>query len=66
MSWCFAKVNNKLAEIYFNKKKNGKNKIFAHCFVKRKDLKTKEEQKWIIEDTKKIKAIYKNKKYKLI
>jgi hypothetical protein len=55
-----------LAEIYFNKKKNGKNKIFTHCFVKRKDFKTKKEQKWINEDIKKVKVIYKNKKYKLI
>lgn len=66
MSWCFAIVNNKLAEIYFEKKKNDKNKIFAHCYIKREDFKAKKEQKQIDEDTKKVKIIYKNKKYKLI
>jgi len=65
MSWCFAIVNNKLAEIYFNKTKAGKPKIWGHCFVNRKDYKTKQEQKWIDLDTKKVKVIYRNKKYKL-
>lgn len=66
MRWCFAIVNNKLAEIYFKKKKNGKNKIFAHCYIKREDFKTKKEQKQIFEDIKRVKVIYRNKKYKLI
>jgi len=66
MSWCFAIVNNKLAEIYFDKKKNGQKKIWGHCYVKKKDYKTKQEQKWIIEDTKRVKMVYRNKKYKLI
>lgn len=66
MSWCFAIVNNKLAEIYFEKKKNGKNGIFAHCYIKRKDFKTKKERKQINEDTKRVKVIYRGKKYKLI
>jgi hypothetical protein len=50
--WCFAKINGKLAEIYFEKK-GGKNKIYAHRFVDEKDYKTKTEKKWIEEDTKK-------------
>lgn len=60
--WCFAKVNGKLAEIYFEKKR-GKNEINAHCFVDLKDYKTKREQKWIEKDTKKFNFIFKNNKY---
>lgn len=63
MSWCFAKVNNKLAEIYFKKEK-GKLKIFGHCFVKKNEYKTEKEQKWIKEDTLKFQFIYKQGKYK--
>ena len=66
MYWCFAIVNGKLAEIYFDKKKNDQPKIWGHCCVKRKDYKTKQEQKWVDEDAKQGKVIYKNKKYKLI
>ncbi|MCG2691926.1 hypothetical protein L6272_03800 [Microgenomates group bacterium] len=62
MSWCFAKVNHKLAEIYFEGKP-GKPKILGHCFVKKSEYKTKKELKWIDEDTKKFQLIYKNGKY---
>ena len=65
MSWCFGIVNNKLAEIYFEKKKR-KTRIIGHCYVKKEDYKTKQEQKWIAQDTKKVKVIYRDKKYKLI
>jgi len=61
--WCFAIVNNKLAEIYFDEKKNSKNEIWGHCYVKKEDFKTKQEQKWITVDTKKVRIVYKNKKY---
>ncbi len=66
MPWCFAIVNNKLAEIYFDENKDGKPKIFGHCYVKKEEYKTKQEQKWIEQDTKRVKAVYRNKKYKLI
>lgn len=62
MSWCFAKVNNKLAEIYFEEKR-GKPKVLGHCYVKKAEFKTKRELKWIEEDTKKFQLIYKNGKY---
>lgn len=65
MSWRFAIVNNKLAEIYFDKK-NDQIEIWGHCYVKKEDYKTKEEQKWIEEDTRKIRVVYRNKKYKLV
>lgn len=61
--WCFAKVNSKLAEIYFEKEK-GKPKILGHCYVKLEKYKTKKELKWIKEDTAKYQLSYKNKKYK--
>lgn len=65
MPWCFAIVNNKLAEIYFDKK-DGQMRIRGHCYVKKKEYKTKQGQRWIIQDTKKVKVIYRNKKYRLI
>lgn len=66
MGWCFAIVNNRLAEIYFDKKKNGKPKIWAHCYVKREEYETKQEQKWIEQDTQRVRVVYRNKKYKLV
>lgn len=32
----------------------------------KKDFKTKQEQKWIKKDTKRVKVVYRNKKYKLL
>lgn len=66
MSWCFAIVNNRLAEIYFDRKKNGRIKAWGHCYVRKKEYKTRQEQKWIREDTKRMRAIYRNKKYRLV
>lgn len=63
MSWCFAIINNKLAEIYFDKTKKGP-KFLGHCYVKKEEFKTKQEQKWIKQDTEKFKFVYRNKKYK--
>ena len=63
MSWCFAYVNNKLAEIYFQKNKNGI-KLQGHCYVKKSDYETKKEQSWIEKDTTKFRFVYRNKKYK--
>lgn len=47
MCWCFAIVNNKLAEIFFDEKKNGQAKIWGHCYVRQEEYETKTEQKWI-------------------
>jgi len=66
MCWCFAIVNNKLGEIYFDRKKNGRIQILGHCYVRREDFKTKQEQKCITEDIEKARVIYRNEKYKLI
>lgn len=66
MSWSFAIVNNKLAEIYFDKNKKGQVKIRGHCYVKKEEYKTKQEQRWIIEDTKRTKVKYQKKKYTIL
>ena len=65
MSWCFAIVNNKLAEIYFDKNKNGL-KINGYCYVKKSEYRTKQECLWIKEDTAKFKFIYRMGKYRRI
>ena len=63
MNWCFAKINNRLAEIYFEKKK-GRPKIIGHCYVREKEYKTKKELVWIKADTAKFKFVHRNRKYK--
>lgn len=64
MSWCFAIVNNRLAEIYFDMKKTSEPKIMGHCYVKKEDFKTKEERDAIKEDTAKYRFVYRNREYK--
>lgn len=58
--WCFAIVNGRLAEIFYDDKK----RINGHCYVNRKDYKTKKEQKWIEQDTKKLRFVWRNKQYR--
>lgn len=60
--WCFAKVNNKLVEVYFEKRR-GKPVFFGHCYINIADYKTKRDKKWINSDTQKYDFIYKNKEY---
>ena len=62
MNWSFAIINNRLAEIYFEKSKNSK--IFAHCYVKANEYKTKQEKKYIAEDTEHVRMSYRKGKYK--
>lgn len=64
MSWCFAIINGKLAEIYFEPRKKKEPKVFGHCYVRKEDYKTKKEQKYIREDTAKYQFSYRNKIYK--
>ena len=66
MSWCFAIVNNRLAEIFFDEDKSDRKKISGHCYVKKEEYKSKQEQKWIEQDTKRVKLVWRNKKYKLV
>ncbi len=57
--WCFAIVNNRLAEISFDKRYG----IYGHCYVKREEYKTKQEGKWIREDIKKCRFTYRKGYY---
>ncbi len=61
--WSFALVNNRLAEIFFNKTPKGKVKIRGHCYVNETDYKTKKEQKWIKEDAARVRLTYNKGKY---
>ena len=63
MGWSFAMVNNRLAEIYFDHKKNGDPIMHAHCYVKKVDFKTERDQRHIEIDTKRYRFTYRNKKY---
>ena len=66
MPWRFAILNNRLAEIYFDKDKQNRVKIQGHCYVAKNEYKTKQEQKWIEIDTRKTRVVYRNKKYRLV
>ena len=62
--WCFAIVNNRLAEIFFeNNDRKKKSTVWGHCYVKRSEYKTKREQRQIDTDIKKCRFTYRNKKY---
>ena len=61
--WCFAIVNRRLAEIYYDKGRK-ETTFYGHAYVDRKSYKTKKAQKWIEHDTKKIRFTFKNGKYK--
>lgn len=65
MNWCFAIVNDRLAEIFFERS-GSTLKFIGHCYVKKEKYGTKKEQKWIDEDTEKFKFSYRKAKYKLI
>jgi hypothetical protein len=62
MSWSFALVNNRLAEIFFEKGKK-KAKIIGHCYVQEKEYKTKREKKQIKEDTARVRLVYRKERY---
>ncbi|MEK7536138.1 MAG: hypothetical protein AAB590_03990 [Patescibacteria group bacterium] len=61
--WCFAILNGKLVELWFERKK-GKLNIFAHAYVKRSEFKTKSEHKMIDTDTAKYHFSWRNGVYK--
>ena len=60
--WCFGIVNGRLAAVFYGENK----KIEAHCYVKKEDYKTKQEQKWIEKDTKRLRLVWRNKKYRVV
>lgn len=63
--WSFAIINGKLAEIHFDKMKDGSIKLYGHCYVKASEYKTKQEKKYIEEDTKKNAAIVAEKEIQI-
>jgi len=66
MGWCFAIVNGKLAEVFFDENRNKKRRkiaIWGHCYIKRSEYKTKQEKKSIADDTKEMKIIWRKKRY---
>lgn len=66
MFWCFAIVNRRLAEIFFEKHKNGRKPITGHCYVRKEEYKTKQEQKWIARDTSRVRLAYRKGMYRLL
>ena len=62
MNWCFAIINGRLAEIFFEKKK-GRPRLIAHAYVKASEYKTAKERRYIKEDTKRFRFTYRNKNY---
>lgn len=62
MHWCFAIVNGRLAELYFEVKR-GKPVPMAHCYVKKEEYTTKREQQWIKKDTQNLRFSWRKGKY---
>lgn len=65
MPWCFATINNHLAEIFFKGKSIKFMKIFGHAYVNKSEYASKQEQKWIAKDIKKLNFSYRKGNYKL-
>ena len=65
MSWCFAIINSKLAEIYFERTKGNPN-ILGHCYVQKEEFITKKEQKMIKQDTVNNQLVYRNGEYRRV
>ncbi len=64
MGWCFAIINNKLAEIYFEKNNRGI-KFLGHCFVKESEYRSmKEEKEWIKKDIARVQLAYREGNYR--
>lgn len=64
--WSFAIVNGKLAEIFYDKMRNGDRKIQGHCYVKASAYKIKQEKRWIEKETRRMRFSFRNKKYKFL
>lgn len=63
MNWCFAIVNNRLAEVYFEKFR-GRTRFLCHAYVDRGNFKSKKSQMYIKYDTKKFQFTFRSGKYK--
>ncbi len=64
MSWNFAIINKRLAELYFDDKRGSNRVPHGHCYVSRDEFTTKREQREIDIDIKRYIFSYRNKRYK--
>ena len=62
--WCFALINNRLAELYFDRDKKGRLLFEGHGYVDDTKDWTKEEKKWIPRDTKQYQFSYRKGYYR--
>jgi hypothetical protein len=65
MNWCFAIVNNKLAEVYYEREKE-KIKFIGHAYVEEAKYKTKKERRYIKEDIARFMFVYRKGEYKRV
>lgn len=63
MPWCFAIINNRLAEIFYEGKRLSSMRIYGHAYVNKNEYKTKTEQRWIEKDIEKFKFSYRKGRY---
>ena len=63
MNWCFAKINGRLAEVYFDTEEN-KSEIKGHCYVSLDEYTTRQELKLVKKDTELYQFSYRNKIYR--
>lgn len=63
MFWSFGIVNNRLAEVFFERDK-GKVRFLGHAYVEESEYKTKSEKRWMQEDTEKVRLTYRKGAYK--
>jgi len=63
MNWCFAIINGRLAELYFEKK-SGNIAFIGHAYVKKDEFTTLKEQRYIRGDTKIHRFVYRVGVYK--
>ena len=64
--WAFALINGRLAEFNFEINKGKFYMGMGHCYVKRREYKTKYEQRMIDKDNEKYRFTYVNKKYRRV
>lgn len=64
MSWCFAVINGRTAEIYFDVEKNEQSKIWGHAYVKLQEFTAKREQNQIRKDTERFRFSYRKGAYR--
>ncbi len=63
MNWCFAKINGRLAELFFEKNGN-EPKVIGHAYVSVTKYTAKRELKLVEKDTAHYQLSYRNKVYR--